>query len=101
MLVQALLIVVAPSRGEQGGGVATGPLDGSSAVDANGDGITDPGVATDGSVGADGTGALGGADGSGAAGGTGGTSGTSGGTGGAGGSGGGAAVASGSVAHCK
>lgn len=42
-LIQALLIVVAPSRGQQATQLASGPLGPSGVVDADGDGIIDPG----------------------------------------------------------
>lgn len=92
-LVQALLIVVAPSRGEGGQGLAGGgALSGSSgALDLDGDGILDPA-----------TGDLGTTDlttaGGDASAGGGGTGSTGGGGGGAGG-GGGVAVA-GDTSHC-
>ena len=95
-LVQALLIVVAPSRGESGTGLQAGSALQGGGVDLDGDGIADPGTdlgeaLTDAGL----------TDGGGATGGTGGTGGgTSGGTGGTatGGTGG---VAAGDTSHCK
>jgi len=99
-LVQALLIVVAPSRGESSADLSAGSaLDGSEApLDLDGDGVADPGT---GGIGTDGSLSTG--DGSGT-GGTGGTGGSGGGTtrGGAGGTTGGTGGApAGDTSHCK
>jgi hypothetical protein len=93
-LVQALLIVVAPSRGESGTGLAAGDALQGAEVDLDGDGVPDSGTdlgeaLTDAGL-ADGGTDGGGAGGSGGT--TGGTGGTTGGTGGA---------AAGDTSHCK
>jgi hypothetical protein len=94
-LVQALLIVVAPSRGESGTGLAAGDAlqGGNAPLDLDGDGVIDTGTdlgdaLTDAGL-TDGTDT--GTGGTGATGGTGGTT-TGGGTGGA---------AAGDTSHCK
>ena len=92
-LVQALLIVVAPSRGEGGADLATADqLQGGAPIDVDGDGVAD--VASDGSI-TDGSITDGGATG-GTGGGTGGTGGGTGGTGAGPG-----AQAAGDTSHCK
>lgn len=100
-LVQALLIVVAPSRGQSSAELsAGGALNGSAGpLDLDGDGIADPGtgdLATDGlstGDGSTGTGGTGGTDG--------GTGGTTGGGGTDGGTGGPGGPAAGDTSHCK
>jgi hypothetical protein len=97
-LVQALLIAVAPSRGESAADLSAGTaLDGSGApLDLDGDGVADPGT---GEVGTDGSLTAGDDGGSGGTGGTGGTDGGTGGTtGGTGGTGG---APAGDTSHCK
>lgn len=94
-LVQALLIVVAPSRGENGGQLSAGGALGNSAgqVDLDGDGVIDDG--TEGLAAED----LGTTDGSGGGAGTDGSGGGS--TGGAsGGAGGGGGPPPGDTSHC-
>jgi hypothetical protein len=91
-LVQALLIVVAPSRGGNTGLSADSALQGGAGapVDVDGDGVAD--VTTDGSL-TDGSASGGGA--------TGGTAGGAGRTGGEGGAGAPAAQMAGDTSHCK
>ena len=99
-LVQALLIVVAPSRGQSTAELSSGSaLNGSTeSLDIDGDGVIDPGtgdLATDGLSPGDTSTVVGdaGTDGSGVGGGT--TGGTTGGTGGT------AGPAAGDTSHCK
>jgi hypothetical protein len=94
-LVQALLIVVAPSRGESGTGLQAGSALQGGGVDLDGDGIADSGTDLGGALTdaglTDGSGATGGTDGGTTGGSTGGTA-----------TGGGAGpAAAGDTSHCK